>query len=258
MSKIGTLTQFTAATTIVSDEVDANFDEIKTKVNTFGVWTDAVATITSVHTFSAAPVFSAGFTVAGTLTLTTAASKIVPGATSFSVRDTGDTVDNLLVTEAGAVTVLNGLTVSGGGAAITGALTATTYNGITVSAAGGDTTLTGNLVVLGQVGAARKNAGNSGATLTLDFDDGNVQRVNMTASCVFTFSNPAAGSMYVVEVLQAGAGSFLVTWPTTVKWDSGVTPTLSTAAGKKDVFTFLFNGTNYLGGTFGIAFADTI
>lgn len=98
------------------------------------------------------------FSMAGPLTLTAAASQIIPGATSFSVRDTGNANDNLLVTNAGLVTAraglvvtAGGLTVSAGGATITGNSTVTgtltvtsTINSQTISAAAN---LTGSLVV---------------------------------------------------------------------------------------------------------------
>jgi hypothetical protein len=47
------------------------------------------------------------------LTFSAAASKIIPGATSLSHRDTADAADNLLITDAGVVTVRSTLTVSG-------------------------------------------------------------------------------------------------------------------------------------------------
>lgn len=50
----------------------------------------------------------------GTLTMTAAASKLVPGATSFSHRNNADNADNLLISDAGAVTVRAGLTATSG------------------------------------------------------------------------------------------------------------------------------------------------
>ncbi len=44
-------------------------------------------------------------TIGGLIVMTTAASRLTPGATSFAVRNTGDTLNNLLVAEAGDVTV---------------------------------------------------------------------------------------------------------------------------------------------------------
>ncbi len=50
-------------------------------------------------------------TTTGPLTLTTAASKIIPGATSLSLRNNADSADNLLIANAGDLTVRNGLAV---------------------------------------------------------------------------------------------------------------------------------------------------
>lgn len=56
---------------------------------------------------------SAALTVTGTLTLTTAASRLVPGATSFAIRNTANTVDNLLVKNAGEIDVVTGPLIIG-------------------------------------------------------------------------------------------------------------------------------------------------
>ena len=52
--------------------------------------------------------------------MTTAASVLVPGATSFAIRNNADGANNLLISDAGAVTTRAGLTVTTGGATITG------------------------------------------------------------------------------------------------------------------------------------------
>lgn len=53
-----------------------------------------------------------GAITATQLTLTTAASRIIPGATSLSLRNNANSADNLLVTDAGAVTVRTTLTAT--------------------------------------------------------------------------------------------------------------------------------------------------
>jgi hypothetical protein len=57
-------------------------------------------------------------TFATDIVLSAAASRVVPGATSFAIRNNADGADNLLVTNAGSVTVRNGLTVTTGGATV--------------------------------------------------------------------------------------------------------------------------------------------
>jgi hypothetical protein len=79
--------------------------------------------------------------MSGTLTMTATASKVVPGATSFAIRNHADSADNLLVSDAGALTVRNGFTVTAGGTSLGGALT---YGGVTLSNA---VTGTGNMVL---------------------------------------------------------------------------------------------------------------
>lgn len=69
--------------------------------------------------------------LSGVLTFSAAVSKIIPGATSFSIRDHADSADNLLVTDVGNVTVRAGLTSAT--AAVTGALTAGTATAGTVT-----------------------------------------------------------------------------------------------------------------------------
>jgi len=53
------------------------------------------------------------------ITVSTAVGKLIPGATSFSHRNNADTADNLLITNAGLVTVRAGLTVTASGLRVT-------------------------------------------------------------------------------------------------------------------------------------------
>lgn len=98
-----------------------------------------------------------------------------------------------------------------------------------------------------QIGSKIYNIGTSGATKTIDFNNSNLQSITLTANCTFTFSNPLAGFTYVLEIIQDGTGSRLVTWPAAVKWSGGVAPTLTTTATKTDVCTFRYDGVSYFG-----------
>lgn len=70
---------------------------------------------------------TAAETVGGDLTISSAfrllfgaaAAKIIPGATSISHRNNADSADNVLITDAGAVTVRNGITLTAGDAVLT-------------------------------------------------------------------------------------------------------------------------------------------
>lgn len=56
-------------------------------------------------------------------------------------------------------------------------------------------------------------------------------------------TNLVNGAFYALAVIQ-NAGSNTLTWNSVFKWASGSAPTLSTAAGAKDYFTFRSDGTN--------------
>lgn len=78
------------------------------------------ADVNSANTFNATQSISSG-----NLTLTDSASKIIPGATSISLRDHANANDNLLVNDSGLITVRNTLTISSGGASVTGGVSST-------------------------------------------------------------------------------------------------------------------------------------
>lgn len=50
--------------------------------------------------------------LSGVLTFSAAVSKLIPGATSFSIRNHADSADNVLITDVGAVTVRAGVTTT--------------------------------------------------------------------------------------------------------------------------------------------------
>lgn len=73
------------------------------------------ALVASLNTSGTSYVSGGDLQLGARLVLSTAVSKIIPGATSLSLRNHLDNTDNLIVTDAGAVTIANGLTVSAGG-----------------------------------------------------------------------------------------------------------------------------------------------
>lgn len=101
-----------------------------------GTYTGALAANGGLTALGGASI-SGGLSLSGALTMTDAASRIIPGATSFSIRDTANANDNLLVSNAGLVTARAGLVATAGG--------------ITVVAGGasitGDETLAGRLLI---------------------------------------------------------------------------------------------------------------
>lgn len=89
----------------------------------------------------------------------------------------------------------------------------------------------------------------SGTTQTIDWDDGNGATIDLgsaTGDVTLTLSNPVAGRMYTLIVIQ-GATARNITWPASVVWPAGVDPILSQDEDAVDKFTFYYDGTNYFG-----------
>lgn len=90
--------------------------------------------------------------------------------------------------------------------------------------------------------------GTFSATPTINWDNGNVQLGAVSQNTTFAFSNGIRGGRYLLRILQDESGSRTYTWPASVKWPGGVAPTAS-GAGKYDLFSFVFDGTRYFGGS---------
>jgi hypothetical protein len=90
------------------------------------------------------------------------------------------------------------------------------------------------------------DAGNSGASLAVDFGITTAVKVTLTASTTLSFTNMVAGEAYALRLVMGGAGSFTVTWPAAIKWPTpGTTPTLLTAVGSQMIVSIYYDGTNY-------------
>lgn len=93
---------------------------------------------------------------------------------------------------------------------------------------------------------------------TIDCSAGNMFSHTLTENTTFTFSNPPAngtGVGFSLKVIQdSGANGYTVTWPTSVDWEGGTPPTLSTTASAVDMFVFISHdaGTTWYGFTAGL------
>ena len=86
-------------------------------------------------------------------------------------------------------------------------------------------------------------------TSTLSIAAGTVLTATLTAStaCTFTMPTATAGKSFILLLKQAATtGNGTATF-TSVKWNSGGTPTVTATAGKMDIFTFVADGTNWYG-----------
>jgi len=84
---------------------------------------------------------------------------------------------------------------------------------------------------------------------TLSLTSGTVQTATLTAStaCTFTMPTATAGKSFVLLLKQAATtGNGTATF-TGVKFDAAGAPTITAAAGKMDILTFIADGTNWYG-----------
>lgn len=88
------------------------------------------------------------------------------------------------------------------------------------------------------------DAGNSGTSLAIDWNNSPVQKVTLTGNATLTFSNVTAGGTYTLVLVQDGTGGHSVTL---TGWEFGdSTPTFNTSANKKNVVSGLYDGSEYL------------
>lgn len=95
---------------------------------------------------------------------------------------------------------------------------------------------------------------NSGANAIVDYSKANNLNLILTNNSTVVFSNPLAGNVYILKLIQDATGSRTVTWPLNVKWNGGTVPTLSTAPGSIDIASFYYDGVDYFG-TIGLGYA---
>jgi hypothetical protein len=132
-------------------------------------------------------------------------------------------------------------------------------NGVDTSIAAAETTAHAAATFVSRTdGGGDALATNATATgaVTLNLASGNVHNVTLTGNTTFTFSGAAVGAArsFTLILRQDATGSRSVTWPASVKWAGAIAPTVSTAASKVDVLSFVTvdGGTTWLGFVGGI------
>lgn len=84
---------------------------------------------------------------------------------------------------------------------------------------------------------------------TLSLTNGTIQTATLTAStaCTFTMPTAIAGKSFMLLLKQAAStGNGTATF-TSVKWNGSAAPTITAAAGKMDILSFVSDGTNWYG-----------
>lgn len=92
-----------------------------------------------------------------------------------------------------------------------------------------------------------------GSTVTFDMSASNIHNVTLGGNRTLAVSNVATGQAFVI-ILKQGSGGQTVTWFSNIKWVSATVPTLTTTSARWDIFSFIYDGTNYFGSIIGLNF----
>ena len=86
-----------------------------------------------------------------------------------------------------------------------------------------------------------------GATINWDVSLGSVATVTLGGNrAIAAPTNLKIGS-YILHIIQDGSGNRTVTWNSVFKWPAGVAPVLTTTGNRRDLFSFVCDGTNLYG-----------
>jgi len=96
---------------------------------------------------------------------------------------------------------------------------------------------------------------NSGTNLTISLTNGTVYIITLTGNATINLPAVGAGKSFTV-ILKMGSGGYTVTWSSggLHYWPNNITPTITGTASKRDIFTFISDGTYWFGTTAGQAY----
>jgi hypothetical protein len=128
-------------------------------------------------------------------------------------------------------------------------------NRVTIDSSGkmgvGTVTPAASLDVVGTVSIAKASVLNQtltdGATINWDTSLGQVAYITLGGNRTMAAPSNLKVGTYILHVIQDGSGSRTITWNSVFKWPAGIAPVLSTPAGRRDLFSFVCDGTNLYG-----------
>lgn len=86
-----------------------------------------------------------------------------------------------------------------------------------------------------------------GATINWDMNLGGIATVTLAGNRAVAAPTNLRKGTYVLHVIQDATGTRTLTWNAVFKWPSATPPVLSTGVNKRDILTFISDGTNLYG-----------
>ncbi len=154
---------------------------------------------------------------------------LTSGNSNCSYVVVGTPTAQIIYNKAGATSYEYSRTEAGSGLAASGETVGVTLSSPSSGGAADGVGTEVDIEFPGQYGALY-NHGNVSGAVTVDWDNGNMQRLRLTGDVTLTLTNPTVGRRYLLILEQDGTGSRLVTWPVEIRWFAAITPTLSTGA----------------------------
>jgi hypothetical protein len=115
----------------------------------------------------------------------------------------------------------------------------------------GGLTAAATLDVTGDISTAKANTLaqtlTDAATISWDASLGRVATVTLGGNRTMSAPTNLRVGEYILHVIQDGTGSRTITWNSVFKWANGTAPTLTTTASRRDLITFVCDGTNLYG-----------
>jgi hypothetical protein len=115
----------------------------------------------------------------------------------------------------------------------------------------GTTTPAATLDVVGTVSTAKADVLSQtltdGATITWNTALGQIATITLGDNRTMAAPTNLKVGTYILNVIQDGTGGRTITWNSVFKWTAGVAPPLTTAANRRDIFSFFSDGTNLYG-----------
>lgn len=155
------------------------------------------------------------------------------------------------LTTAGTVT---GGTFSGSGASLTNVPASAVAAG---TFAAGNFTFPDNVTIQNFVKAGRQTFTGVNGAVSVDVSAFNHTRLTLSGNVTISLTGGSTGGIYTIEVLQDGTGGRTTGWGAGVVWSNGSTPSYTTTAARKDIYTFFYDGSNYIGTQFAVNVAST-
>jgi hypothetical protein len=85
------------------------------------------------------------------------------------------------------------------------------------------------------------------ATVDWDMSLGGIATLTLGGNRTMAAPTNLKKGTYILHVIQDGTGSRTITWNAVFKWTTGTAPTLTTTGGRRDLFSFVCDGTNLYG-----------